>query len=440
MKARSKPLSFRQNFSWALFGNIVLAACNWAVIVVLAKIGSPEDVGQIVLGLAISGPVLKFFNMGLTTSQATDAKALFTFGDYFGLRIVSVVVGMLVIGLIVAMTDYAPATAIVVLIVSFAKAAEALSTVVWGFFQQRDRLDLRAHSQVSKGVLSLFLLTIGMVLTGNVVWASVGMFAGYLLTFLLVDIPSAIRELGKSDDHSRKGEGISPTFDRRVLWALAKLSVPVGCVGAIGAWIVNLPRITIEQVLGSYELGIYGALAYSMVVLSTVMNAVDQSSKARLARYFSARQVVQYTTLVRRTVAIGVVLGVGAVVASAVAGRLILNIVYTSEYAQYAHTLTVLMIAALIGQVGASLSNAITSARRFKTALAVSAVAGGVIVPAALWLVPAYGIIGGAWSLAVGYGAKAILSSVVLYRLTRRMRGEAVAGLAPTSVDRAVLS
>ncbi|NLE39325.1 MAG: hypothetical protein GX621_14995, partial [Pirellulaceae bacterium] len=34
-----KPLSLRRNFSWTLAGNLVNAACQWGVIVVLAKLG-----------------------------------------------------------------------------------------------------------------------------------------------------------------------------------------------------------------------------------------------------------------------------------------------------------------------------------------------------------------------------------------------------------------
>jgi hypothetical protein len=40
-----KALSLRLNFSWALAGNIIYAACQWGMLSVLAKLGSPEMVG-----------------------------------------------------------------------------------------------------------------------------------------------------------------------------------------------------------------------------------------------------------------------------------------------------------------------------------------------------------------------------------------------------------
>ena len=58
-------LSLRSNFAWVLAGNLVYAACQWGMIVALAKLGSSYMVGQFSLGLAIATPVLMFTNLHL---------------------------------------------------------------------------------------------------------------------------------------------------------------------------------------------------------------------------------------------------------------------------------------------------------------------------------------------------------------------------------------
>ena len=79
--------SLRANFSWTFVGNVIYAACQWAMLVVLAKLGSPEIVGQFALGLAITAPVIMLTNLQLRAVQATDAKRAYSFGDYLGLRL-----------------------------------------------------------------------------------------------------------------------------------------------------------------------------------------------------------------------------------------------------------------------------------------------------------------------------------------------------------------
>ncbi|GIS58763.1 MAG: hypothetical protein CM1200mP2_09880 [Planctomycetaceae bacterium] len=52
-----RPLSLRQNFAWTLPANLAYAACQWGILVVLAKVGSPELGGLFVLAMALTAPV-----------------------------------------------------------------------------------------------------------------------------------------------------------------------------------------------------------------------------------------------------------------------------------------------------------------------------------------------------------------------------------------------
>jgi len=73
-------LSLRANFSWTFVGNVVYAGCQWGMLVVLAKLGSPETVGLFALGLAVTAPVIQFVNLQLRGAQVTDAAHEYQFG------------------------------------------------------------------------------------------------------------------------------------------------------------------------------------------------------------------------------------------------------------------------------------------------------------------------------------------------------------------------
>lgn len=67
---------------WTFIGNVVYAGCQWGMLVVLTKLGSPEMVGQFALGLAITAPVFRFADLRLRNVQATDTRREYLFGDY----------------------------------------------------------------------------------------------------------------------------------------------------------------------------------------------------------------------------------------------------------------------------------------------------------------------------------------------------------------------
>src|SRR5262249_21571016 len=69
-----QPLSPRSNFSWSLVSNIVYAGCQWGMLLVTPRLGSPEMLGQFALALAVTPPALAFGNLKARGVQASDAR------------------------------------------------------------------------------------------------------------------------------------------------------------------------------------------------------------------------------------------------------------------------------------------------------------------------------------------------------------------------------
>src|SRR5258708_26838048 len=90
-RLRSSPhrLTLRVNFLWTLSGNVVYAACQWGMVVVLAKLGTPQLVGEFALALAITAPIVIGAGVSLRSVQATDAASEYPFGDYLLARLLT---------------------------------------------------------------------------------------------------------------------------------------------------------------------------------------------------------------------------------------------------------------------------------------------------------------------------------------------------------------
>ncbi|MCY7273611.1 MAG: lipopolysaccharide biosynthesis protein, partial [Phormidesmis sp. CAN_BIN44] len=136
-----QPLTLRHNFSWTFLGNVVYAGCQWAMLVVLAKLGTPEMVGQFTLGLAVTAPMMLLCNLQLRAIQATDTQRQYQFSDYFSLRLVTTTLALVMIVGVVLLGGYRGDTAWIILTIGIAKAIESISDVFYGFLQQQERMD-----------------------------------------------------------------------------------------------------------------------------------------------------------------------------------------------------------------------------------------------------------------------------------------------------------
>lgn len=431
-----KPLTLRRNFSWTFTGNLIYAACQWGMLVVLAKLGSPEMVGQFTLGLAVTAPVIMFTNLQLRGIQATDAKGDYVFSDYLGLRLIGTGLALLIIAGITLKAGYRWETSLVIWAIALAKAFESISDVFYGLIQQHERMDRIAIALMIKGPLSLLLLGIGVSLTGSVVGGAIGLAVAWGLVLFGWDLRNG-RLILKNSSQGREPEDLLvadaepaksqnplyPRWEGKILGKLVWLALPLGFVMMLISLNTNIPRYFIERYLGERELGIFAAMSYLMVVGSMVVSALAESAIARLAKYYAAGNSTAFGTLLLKLVGVGLMLGAGGVFVAVVVGREILTLLYKPEYAERSDLFAWLMVAAGMGYVSSFLGYGMTAARYFRVQMPLFVLVTGSCATACFWLIPTQGVRGAAIALLVGAIVQAVFSLGVivhaLYRLNR---------------------
>ena len=417
-------------------GNAVYAACQWGMLVVLAKIGSPEMVGEFTLGLAITAPIFMFSNLQLRHIQATDAKQRYVFSDYFGLRVISTVMALGVVVAIVLIGRYVPQepltieACLTILLMGLAKAFESVSDVLYGLVQQRERMDRIAVSLMIKGPLSLLTLCLGIYLTGNLLWGMIGLALSWGVVAFGYDLQSgkAILSLMKLEPSNepnvpRKSFSIRPRWQINTLKKLVLLAFPLGLVMLLISLNVNIPRYFVERYLGDRELGFFAALAYLMVAGSMVVNALGQSATPRLAKYYATGNSNAFGQLLLKLIGIGAALGIVAVSVAIVAGEQVLTLFYDAEYAEYANLFAWLMVAAGISYISSFLGYGMTAARYFQVQMPLFTLSTTVSALTSFWLIPKLGLQGAAIALIAGAIVEAIFSlGVNLYAIHKIKR------------------
>ena len=420
-----KSLTLRQNFSWTFVGNIIYAGSQWGILVVLAKLGSPEMVGQFTLGLAVTAPIILFANLQLRQIQTTDVDRKYQFSDYLRLRLICAGLSLLTICIITLTAGYRWETSLVILVIGVAKVLESISDVFHGLFQYHERMDRIALSLMIKGPLSLLMLGIGTWLTGNVLGGTVGLAAVWAIVLVFYDIPNGLiilkAETGREPAVSSQQHWLQPSVNLSTLRSLVGLALPLGLVMMLISLNVNIPRYFIEHHLGDRELGIFSALSYLMVAGNIVVSALGQSASPRLAQYYTAGKSKDFQNLLVKTVLIGAMLGGIFILMAAIAGQQILTLLYRPEYAERGYLFLLLMVAAGIGYVASFLGYGMTAAQYFRVQLPLFTVATGISALTCFWLIPSQGLIGAAVAAIVSAIIQTILSLGVIIHAIHKL-------------------
>jgi len=190
--------SLRRNFAWTSFGNIVFSGCNWAMILVIAKFGTPRMVGQYAIGQAVTGPIIVFAQLQLRYLLISDSdQSYYRFGDYLGLRMIAITLAMAVIAAI-TLGGHCGETAVVILAMGAFGSVEALSDIIYGLMQKNEQMRLIALSMALRGPLWLATMAAAVYLTRGLLWGVIGLSFISVLVLVLFDIPNGARLLSET--------------------------------------------------------------------------------------------------------------------------------------------------------------------------------------------------------------------------------------------------
>lgn len=403
-------MSLRQGFIATFAGNVVFAGGQWAVLSLIARLGSAEMLGEYALAVAIATPVAMFTPLNLRSVLATDMEDRHPFGDYLALRVGTVALGIGAVAAIALVGGYARPVAWVIVAAGVVLGVDNLSDIYYAAMQRRDRMDQIAGSTAARATLSLAGLGIVLWLTHSLPAAMAAQAAGRIAVLLAYDRPtgSAGERMARSGFRTQAG----------IVW----VALPLGIVLMLLSLAASLPRYAIQRDLGLAELGIFAAPASFMAVGATVVNAMGQAATPRLARCFSGGDERRFRRLVLELVGVSALLGVAGIGVALVMGRFSLRLLYGETYAPYVNLLVWLMGVALLGNVAGSLGYIITSARAFRAQLPLFAVVAASAGTAAWLLVPRMGLKGGAVALGVSSLVQGAGSLLILRRAWRNRR------------------
>jgi O-antigen/teichoic acid export membrane protein len=397
----------RSNFVWTLAGYVVYAACQWGMLVTLAKLGTAEMVGQFALGLAITAPVIMFTNLQLRTVLATDTRGEYPFAGYLGLRLCCTLLALASIAAIAFLGHMRPETYPAVMLVGIAKAIESISDVHYGQLQQKERMERIAKSLIAKGILSLAVFWAVVYPTRSLVAALVCLILVWVLMLVAYDMRSTQRVWTR------------PCFRRDVLASLARRSLPLGIMAMLVSLNANIPRYFVEAHLGPAALGIFAALTYPMIAGTYVATALGQAALPVLARHFVAGEGIAgpFQDLLLRVSSTGVLLGGAGVLLSVIAGRPLLALLYRPEYARHAGVLVWLAVAAGLNYVATFLNAGVTATRNFRVLTLPYIVHALAAAGLSAVLVSRAGLMGAAWACCVISAVGCAIPLLILARM-----------------------
>jgi len=403
MDKKVKRNSLKKNFSWNFVGSMIYSATQWGLIIVFTRLGSVEMVGMYSLALAITAPIMMLTNIQLRTVQASSTRFDYKYSDFLSVRVITNILFILILLIMLFLSSYNKYTMIVIMLIGISKFIESFSDVSFGFFQQQERMDYIARSQILKGLLGLIVVTILILITKSLIISLFGLILSWLFVFLLYDL----QNVSKFKEHNR------PRFDIKNIKAIIILALPLGIIEMITSLNSNLPKILVDKYLGKESLGYFASIFYLVLIGSKFVNSIAQAALPRLAKLNGEGKISLFKKTLSKLVLISFLVGIMAIVVSFLFGDVLLVTIYGSEFTNYKFLLVLIMIYGMFDYVSRSLMIGLNSLRAFKIQPFLGAFWLFILFVLSIYFIPRYGLFGVGYSL-ITYSLVRMISLVIV--------------------------
>lgn len=360
----SKPviLSMKKNFIYSILGNLSFALSQWIIIVILAKMTTPEVLGQYSLGLAITIPIFLILGMNFRSLIATDQSEKFLFNEYYYTRILLSFCGVVLSLLMAVILNFNKEITFFIIILSVYRFFESVCDISHGLFQKHERIKVMSYSKILQSLVSIIMFTFSLYILGNVYLALIIQSFSFLLTFLLYNF----REIKKIE---RDMKLFSLANLKKVMKKKSKLLIylgfPLGVTAALDSFNTNVPRFLIQYYLGEWHVGIYSSIVNIMIAIGTIVAALCHAAIPRISNYYASKKITLLKVFLNKLILIGVVIGVVSIVVSLALGEEILKLFYTVEYSNYKNSLVLMMVAGLFWYLTSFFATALIAIKKY---------------------------------------------------------------------------
>jgi O-antigen/teichoic acid export membrane protein len=418
--------SLRFNIVSSTLGYMGYGAAQWAMLIVLARLATPEAVGQFSLAFAITAPVFLAFDMQLKRVVASDASHRISPWAALSVRVSGCAIATAAITVVSGYLNYSSVQRDLNLTVAVAKSFESISDLLYGYFQRVERMHSVALSLLLKGVGGLAGLWAVMWQTGSVVHATAAVACAWFLLLVSFDAPR-VRKFFRQT--AEPGE-VAPTISS---WRpLVQMAGPLGIAMVLGSLGQNIPRYVLEARRGHAALGVYAAASYFFLVGGRLTMATADTILPRLSKLANTN-LDEFACMLRKAIIPIVLLGIGLAIIAIPLARPLLVRLYGRAYAAGAATLVIVLLASSLHCVASIFQAALMALRQINVQVGIVAAGtlSALLVSAAL--VSSFGGTGAAIALAVGLGLQAVLSGAFTLAKLRSIN-EAPAADAPTHI------
>ncbi len=404
----------KKNIVWNSVGTFVMFFCQWLMMVLVVRLSGYSDSGILSLSISCGNVFLIIAAFGAKTYQVSDVSGKYQAGHYYGAKILTIILTVLVAIVWVLVSPYEFVERTSILLYALYIMVYSYSDALYGELQKKWRLDKAGISMCIRNIAALvaFCLLIGF--TKNIRIALILMLVVSLAVLFGYDLPQ-----------TKQIVDIRPDFSGKMAWKLLRECFPYAIYTFLHTLVLTAPKLAVRGYFDKDILGIYSAVMAPVTVLQVVATFVINPLSTLLAVHLNDRKIKELAKIMVKCLLMLAAFLVLGILAAIFLGKFGLRILYGESIVEYSYLLVPMVFISILTALTILLGN-LAIVLRDHLGANLSGILGLVVsVLCSILLVPAYGMTGANTAFILGLAAQDIILLIfIVFRLRKRGHAE----------------
>lgn len=329
-------MNLKKDALYNTIGNIVYLGCQWIITVMVTRICGYEEAGILSVAMTSVNIFFVIAGYGMRSFQASDITQIYSNAQYLGSRYFTVFIGAITCILFIFVSSYSAKQSLAIFLFLLYKLLEAISDVLYGILQAEGKLKFAGYSLCIKGIAGVAVFFFPLLLTKNLNFALTIFVISGLIGLLAYDVPHVV-------GYKQSSLAIR-TQDFRQIRKLLIQCFPMFVVSVSPMILQAIPKLALERMVSTEQLGVYSSVAAPTVIISTLVSSIIIPFLPLFSHYISQHDLHSLRKLLLRSLGLTFLLGILGVAASLLLGKFFLGLIFGRSILPYAPLLTYIIL------------------------------------------------------------------------------------------------
>lgn len=304
---------------------MINASLTAVILFFMSWTGSREMSGIFSIATAIAYQIQAIGFFGVRNYHIADVKDRFSFSDYTFVNILSSVVMVAALAFMAFGRGYSVDKALVVLTYSLYRCVEIYEALFHDEYQRAGRIDIGLILQTVRFLISIAILVIILLITGNLVWAFLSAFA---ISVILIWY--------QNKDFAKLFGCKMARFNKEHVKELAVICLPICIAAFLSLYLTNAPKYAIDSATANDELqGLFAILFVPVFTINMMAMVIYRPYITLIATEWADHKVESFMVSVAKQMLVILILTVLISGFGFIIGLKLLGLVYNTDLDAY---------------------------------------------------------------------------------------------------------